>query len=481
MTRYPKAGKGRKWTIRELEAVPPDWKGDSLSDGDGLTGEVRVASDGSVSIRFKSAFKWQGKVAWHQCGTWPSIPLETIRRSRDKARELVKTGIDPRDQKKAERIEAQAKIKAVIAESEKQKIEKLTLRHMYEAWLESGVNRQDGNAEIERSFEKDVIPTLGPLFISELSEGHLKKVLRTVIDRGAPRMSICLSNDLVQMFAWAEKRQPWRGLMIEGNPASLIEIDKLLPSDYDMDGERERILSPEEIRELRQIFTEMEANYKNAPNKRSTVRPFQRESQHALWISLGTACRIGELLMAEWSHLNFERKEWFIPKQNVKGRIGKKQDHLVFLSDFVLEHFRGLHKSSGRSRWCFPASNKSDTHVCVKSVSKQVGDRQSDFKDRSKPLARRRNDNSLVLAKGVNGEWTPHDMRRTAATMMQALHVPLDIIDRCQNHVMKGSRVRRHYLHYDYASEKHDAWSKLGARLADILGTQSKANDGGPK
>ena len=72
MTRYPKAGKGRKWTIKELEAIPAEWKGDSLSDGDGLTGEVRVSGDGNISIRFKSAFKWQGKVAWHQCGTWPS-------------------------------------------------------------------------------------------------------------------------------------------------------------------------------------------------------------------------------------------------------------------------------------------------------------------------------------------------------------------------------------------------------------------------
>lgn len=472
MTRYPKAGKGRKWTIKELEAIPAEWKGDSLSDGDGLTGEVRVSGDGNISIRFKSAFKWQGKVAWHQCGTWPSNPLDAIRRSRDKARDLVKAGIDPRDQKKAERIESQAKVEAVIAENARQKAENLTVQQMFEAWLESGVNRQNGNAEIQRSFDKDVIPFLGLLGVRKVTESHLKDTLRTVITRGAYRMAICLNNDLVQMFAWAEKRQPWRGLMIEGNPASLVEIDKLLPSDYDMDGERARVLSTEEIQELKHIFMKMEDDYKNAPNKRSAVRPLQRESQHALWISLGSACRIGELLMAEWAHINFERKEWFIPKQNVKGRIGKKQDHLIFLSNFVLNQFKALHELSGKGRWCFPASNKSDTHVCVKSVSKQVGDRQSDFKDRTKPLARRRNDNSLVLAKGANGEWTPHDLRRTAATMMQALRVSPDIIDRCQNHVMKGSRVRRHYLHYDYAEEKRDAWNVLGDRLLEILKIQ---------
>ena len=62
-------------------------------------------------------------------------------------------------------------------------------------------------------------------------------------------------------------------------------------------------------------------------------------------------------------------------------------------------------------------------------------------------------------------------MRRTGATMMQALEVSLDVIDRCQNHVLAGSRVRRHYLHYDYAQEKKRAWDLLGERLQEIFNT----------
>lgn len=41
-------------------------------------------------------------------------------------------------------------------------------------------------------------------------------------------------------------------------------------------------------------------------------------------ISLSTACRIGELLMAEWKHVNLEIGAWFIPKKNAKGKRGKK-------------------------------------------------------------------------------------------------------------------------------------------------------------
>jgi hypothetical protein len=53
--------------------------------------------------------------------------------------------------------------------------------------------------------------------------------------------------------------------------------------------------------------------------------------------------------------------------------------------------------------------------------------------------------------------------------MMQALGVSLDVIDRCQKHVLAGSLVRRHYLHRDYAEEKKRAWNLLGDRLSEVL------------
>ncbi len=104
----------------------------------------------------------------------------------------------------------------------------------------------------------------------------------------------------------------------------------------------------------------------------------------------------------------------------------------------------------------------------VKVVSKQVGDRQARFKNR-KALSRRCHDDTLVLADGQNGDWTPHDLRRTGATMMQALGVCLDVIDRCQNHVLAGSRVRRHDLDHDYAQVKKNAWNLLSDRLSAVL------------
>jgi hypothetical protein len=56
---------------------------------------------------------------------------------------------------------------------------------------------------------------------------------------------------------------------------------------------------------------------------------------------------------------------------------------------------------------------------------------------------------------------------------MQELGVTQDIIDRCQNHLLGGSKVRRHYLHYDYAKEKNEAWNILGQRLSMIFASPS--------
>ena len=467
MTRYPKSGKGHRWTVAELKALSPASAGDTLRDGDGLVGTVRGAGAGPAAVHFRYGFKRDGKKAWHYCGTWPATSLEGVRAARDQARGLLKRGLDPNETRTAERIEERQRVQETIDAEARRLAEDATVKAMYDAWLADGVSRKDGNAEIRRSFEKDVLPTLGGQAVRTVTEHDLRSVLRAVVARGVNRMAVNLSRDLKQMFDWAEKRQPWRRLLQEGNPTNLIEIERIVAADYDMSNIRTRVLSQAEIRELRAIFERTQAAYDTAADKRKATRPVQAETQLALWICLSTCCRIGELLMTEWRHVDGNADTWFIPKDNVKGARGKQQDQLVSLSDFALEQFQALHGLSGDTAWCFP-SRDAENHVGVKSVSKQIGDRQLRFKNR-KDLSNRRNDDSLVLASGANGEWTPHDLRRTAATMMQALGVSPDVIDRCQNHVLAGSRVRRHYLKHEYNDEKREAWRMLGAELERIL------------
>lgn len=469
MTRYPRSGKGRKWTILELKSVQACWRGDSLSDGDGLVGEVRVSSDGAVSVRFKYAFRWQGKVCWHQCGTFPLVGMEEIRSCRDAARAGLKSGVNPNDQKKADRIEAQVAVEKVLALEEERRTDRLTFKDMFEAWMADGVSRSDDNKALRRTFEKDLVPAVGEVEVRKLTDKQLQDALRAVgRGRGRGRTAERMLGELQQLFRWAEKRKPWRALMVEGNPAAVVELRMVVPLGYEP-VIRDRTLSPSELVELRDIFARSEAVYAAAEDRRVAERPVLKETQLAMWICLSTGCRIGELLKARWENVHLKAKHWLVPKKDTKTKV----EWDVFLSDYAVEQFKALKALSGETEWCFPAKDGKGP-VNDKTMSKQIGDRQMRFKQR-KPLKGRRNDNSLVLANGEFGEWTPHDLRRTAATMMQRLKVTPDIIDRCQNHVLPGSRVRRHYMHYDFRDEKTDAWNRLGAELEQIFAVEVKS------
>jgi integrase len=401
-------------------------------------------------------------VAWHYCGAYPANDMTAIREERNKARDLVKAGIDPRANKKVVRIEAQAAIVEVIRADEQKRTESLTFNDLYTTWIKDGVSRSDGNKYISQSFCKHALPALSNIEVRHLTEHHLRKLYRAIIATGKVATAVELSKDIGQMLRWAEKRKPWRALLIDGNPAELVEIGKLVPSNYTK--ERTRLLSIEEICKLKQIFDESEASYADAANRRAAERPLKKEAQIAVWLCLGTLCRIGELLMTEWKHINFEQRTWLIPAANTKGERGKKCDQLVYLSDFTHDQFKKLHALTGDTKWAFPARLK-EGHVDEKTVSKQVGDRQVKFKSRTRKLQNRVENNNLVVG---DVEWTPHDLRRTGATLMQKLKISREVINLCQNHVI-GSKVDRSYLLHEYADEKRDAWNKLGDRLEAIL------------
>ena len=389
-----------------------------------------------------------------------------------KIQALAKDGIDYQIQQleaeKKKQTDEADQLEAFKAEQE----QNLTFQDVFNAWTQNGVSRVDGNQMLIRTFNNHAMPTLGTIPLRELSENHLLTTLRGIFEQGKNRTAIMLHDDIRQMLRWAEKRKPYRGLMVDGNPAELVDIELLIPRDYEE--ARDRVLSINEIRQLQRIFGESERAYQEAPNKYQVERPVKKETQIAIWISLSTLCRIGELLMTEWRHVDFEARTWQIPKENTKGTRRNQHAHTVYLSDFTLSKFRELFTITGDGQYAFPAKNNSihgGGHVCVKSVSKQIGDRQTRFKHRNTELKNRANNNTLVLGEQ---DWTPHDLRRTGATMMQGdLKIPLDVIDRCQNHVLAGSKVRRHYMHHEYENEKREAWEKLGARLAEILDTSA--------
>jgi integrase len=185
---------------------------------------------------------------------------------------------------------------------------------------------------------------------------------------------------------------------------------------------------------------------------------------------LSTACRIGEISSAQWVDVDLENATWQIPAEHSKN--GKP--HLVNLSLFAVGQFNEIKnrqqelakrkkeenkKEECEQKWVFPATQKENISVDPKSLTKQIADRQrgnaAAMKKRS-PLT-----NSLTLS---GGKWTPHDLRRTGATLMATLGVRPDVIEKCLNHT-EQNKIMRIYQRSELRPEMQSAWKLLGERL----------------
>ena len=425
-----------KLTVKELESLAPADIGKRLTDEHSLFGVVKAKAE-KVSVLFRWRYRFDGKLRDFTCGTWPGKSLKEIREAHEKARQVLAQGQDPNEDKrialltgKAAQVEAIAQATTRIAQAEAIQ-SRITVKDLFERWASVElIRRKDGGKEIRRMFEKDVLPMLGALAVEDIRKGHITAVTDALLARGVMRMAKLIFSLMRQMFRYAVDRD-----IIENDPSAAIRKARIGGKPT----ERDRVLSEDEIRAL----------HRQIPSAQ-----LLDSTEAAIWLALATGCRIGELLRAEWKHVRLDVREWFIPADNSKN--GKP--HTIYLSDFALRHFQTLQSINGASKWCFPNRDDSE-HVCIKTVTKQLGDRQ---RGDSMPMSRRSPHTDALALSG--GKWTPHDLRRTGATMMTALGVLPEVAEKCLNHT-EESRVKRTYQRYSYDAEKREAWRLLGDRL----------------
>jgi len=425
-----------KLTVKKLESLTTADIGTRLPDEHSLYGVVKARGDG-VAVMFRWRYRFDGKLRDYTCGTWPTKPLKEIRDAHENARQLLAQGKDPNEDKrigrldeKAAQAEAVAHAQSRIAQAEAQQA-RITVADLFERWATVElIRRKDGGKEIRRMFQKDVLPTLGPLAVEDVRKGHVTAVTDALLARGVTRMAKLIFSLIRQMFRYAVDRD-----IIEHEPTAAIRKARIGGKPT----ERDRVLSEDEIRAL---------------HRQLPAAKLFPTTEAALWLALATGCRIGELLRAEWQHVRLDARKWLIPADNSKN--GKP--HTVYLSDFALHHFAALRAINGTSKWCFP-NRANNEHVCIKTVTKQLGDRQ---RSDDTPMSRRSPHTKALALPG--GKWTPHDLRRTGATLMTALGVLPEVAEKCLNHT-EESRVKRTYQRYSYDAEKREAWRLLGERL----------------
>jgi integrase len=189
-----------------------------------------------------------------------------------------------------------------------------------------------------------------------------------------------------------------------------------------------------------------ETEIKTFWNKLSTAK-MEKYTTLALKLQLITAQRKGEVAGAEW--VNFDLKDgwWTIPAEKSKNGF----PHRVPLSPLAMETLNELEELTGSSRWLFP-SPRDGQHIAETSVDHAVRENAEHFEV---------------------DHFTPHDLRRTAASMMTASGIQRMTVSKILNHV--ESSVTAVYDRHSYDNEKRGALSSWGLLLETILGRR-KAN-----
>jgi integrase len=365
-------------------------------------------------------------------------------------KEFIKTS--PKQKLIEDAAELKANIEKERLEKEAYRIEqqrlleiennRINVHKLFEQWLKLDlVNRKDGGKEICRIFEKDVLPIIGNMAVEDVRKSHIMLVIDTLLARGVNRMTKLVLALMRQMFRFAQDRE-----YVENDPTSSIRKAKIGGKDV----VRDRTLSEAEIKDL----------HSKLPNGK-----LLKTTECALWIVLSTCCRIGEICKAEWEHLDLNAKTWKIPAENSKN----KKTHTIYLSDFAIKQFEILLSLQNSEKWIYPNTDNTN-HVCEKSITKQVGDRQL-ADDRTPMSGRSKYCRTLKLA---DGKWTPHDLRRTGSTLMGDLGVRPDVIEKCLNHI-EQNKMKKTYQHQALIAEQQQAWKLLGERL-EILTNHHNEN-----
>jgi integrase len=434
-------------TTAALKAVSEKDLGTILNDGGGLRGRVRRNRSGDITVQFEYKYRDGAKSRTTKVEQWPKRSLAEIRVIYREIQTGLSKGIDPIEARKAEKLETQLE-QAQQIERQKQEIERLaaeaatrrTFSDAIDQWEKLELSRRkDNGKEAMRAIDKDIRPILGDVALVDVKRSMIVDILDGVVQRGARVMANHLFGDLRQFFNFAITRE-W----VEAHPLAGLTKEKIGGRQK----ERDRYLSEEEIVDL---------------NKRLPAANLLGTTERAIWIMLATCCRVGELTQARWADIDTEQGEWFIPAGNSKNA----KDHTVFLSEFAMDQFKALHTITGKTDWCLP-SRDGKSHTNLKSISKQIKDRV-----RSEPLANRTNATGALLLAG--GGWTPHDLRRTGATMMGELGVMGEVIERCLNHV-EQNKLKRIYQRHELKAEQREAWRLLGDRIGLLLASKEHDN-----
>jgi integrase len=402
---------------------------------------VRVHPSGVISFRFR--YKRAGETFVMVLGEYgkQGISLADAYKMHDQARSEIERALDPiEEQEKRERAVEQVRAERAAAGTVADIVEQFVHRKLKaERWdEESGAwvreTKADKKSRIrprkrpevaESLLKANLVDKIGKEKAQDVTKRQLIALLDDIVDRGAPVTANRVYSLLKQCFEFAAAKD-----LIPASPMAGV----LRPGGDEVP--RDRTLNDDEIRSF---WTKLDSAKMADPTKLG------------LRLLLVTAQRRGEITAARWEHFDLDSAIWTIPAELSKN--GK--EHKVPLSPLAIQILTQLRAITGER-----------PHVLASQHSIKKPDQS--YSERVLSRAVRENADHWEIP-----HFTPHDLRRTAASMMTAIGVPRLHVEKVLNHTL--SDIAEVYDRHDYFEEKKIALNRWADHLIAVLANK-KAN-----
>lgn len=416
-------------------------------EDDGFT--IRVLPSGVKTFLF--VYTFDGRRREMNLGIYGDINLADARAAYSDAYSILHDKKNPRDPQTERDLEHEA------ARQEREEYRKApTVAGLVKEFIERYAQKQNRNwQDIQRMLNREVVSEWGQRKAKDITKRDVNLLLDKIIDRGSPATSNQVLKHTRKMFNWAveqdiQQHTPCLGVKIKAKETS-----------------RERNLSEEEIKTLWKALDS------------SSISD---EVRRALRLVLITGQRPGEVSAMHRGEI--DGRWWTIPGEAIYTAQAKNHlTHRVYLTDTALELIGSLKKIDSKTGKVMidPKTGK--------EVEKEYifpcphGAKQKPIDTRALAHAVRRNLNWPVLHNGKpvydkEGKpvtenrlgvepFTPHDLRRTATTMMAKCKIIKEHRERVLNH--KLEKLDGTYNIYDYDDEKQAALETLERKINSIV------------
>jgi integrase len=369
-------------TDLEIKRAKTKDKPYKLSDGGNMY--LWVTPAGGKLWRW--AFRYEGKAKLMTFGRYADVPLALARERLAEARKLLATGINPMEQRKAQKTADQ-----VASENSFASVATRWLEH----WKDDKSARHVDSTR--RRLASNILPSLGSLQIAEIEAPNIVAMVRAVEARGARDVAKRALETTGQIFRYAIAHG-----YAKRNPATDIRPRDILKAS------------------LKLNYARIDA--KELPNLLREIEVYQgtHVTRLAMKLMALNFVRTSELIGAKWSEFDMELARWDIPAERMKMRT----PHIVPLARQSFEVLNLLRALTGQSEWLFPGDRDAAKQMSNNTILK------------------------ALERMGYKGTMTGHGFRGLASTILhergcvhdhielQLAHAPRNAVSAAYNHAL---------------------------------------------